>query len=412
MPSEPRTCFVIMPFGKKADGDGRELDFDLVYRDVIQEPLETLGLVYERCDDIQKAGLIHQDMFQHIAADDVAIVDITTLNANVFYELGARHALRPGVTVLIRHRGTTPVPFNISGLRVIEYPAENGSYRESRDRIRRFVEEGLKGAEPDSPIFALARGRQARDKGQRIVRLQEWPYALRQDARRRITLLTGDIGERRTLDVWVNSENTNMQMARFYDRGMSALIRYLGAKKDENQNIIEDTIANELAALMRGRESVAPGTVYATSAGALEQSHGVKQIFHAAAVVGTPGAGYLPIPDIDRCVTACLRLADCEPMRRRALRSIAFPLFGTGTGGGDVQATAGRLIQAGISYLTTNLDTVSRTCASSPGTRTTSRPARPCSTRRKRPAGSDAGHRPQLRVQPGRCSGARLPLTA
>jgi O-acetyl-ADP-ribose deacetylase (regulator of RNase III) len=357
MPPEPRTCFVIMPFGKKADRDGQELDFDLVYRDVIQEPLETLGLTYERCDDIQKAGLIHQDMFHHIAWDDVAIVDITTLNANVFYELGARHALRPGVTVLIRHRGTTPVPFNISGLRVIEYPAENGSYRESRDAIRRFVEQGLKCAEPDSPIFALARAGQVRDKGQRIIRLQERSYALRQDARRRITLLTGDIAERRNLHVWVNSENTNMQMARFYDRGMSALIRFLGARKDENQNIVEDTIANELAAAVKGRESVAPGSVYATSAGALEATHGVKRIFHAAAVVGTPGAGYVPIPDIDRCVTACLRLADTEPMRPLGLQSIAFPLFGTGTGGADVQATAGRLLQAAISYLTINPQT-------------------------------------------------------
>lgn len=354
MPDEPRTCFVIMPFGKRTDADGQVLDFDLVYRDVIQEPLETVGLKYERCDDIQKAGLIHQDMFQHIAAADVAIVDITTLNANVFYELGARHALRPGVTVLIRHRGTTPVPFNINGLRIIEYPAENGSYRESRDRIRRFVEEGLKGGEPDSPIFALARSVQPRDKGQRIVKLQQRSYALRQDGRRRITLLTGDIGERRDLDVWVNSENTNMQMARFYDRGMSALIRYLGARKDEQQNIVEDTIANELAALMKGRDSVAPGTVYATSAGALAQSHNVKRLFHAAAVVGTPGAGYLPIPEIDRCVTACLRLADAESMRPLALRSIAFPLLGTGTGGGNLEATAGRLIQAAISYLTTN----------------------------------------------------------
>src|SRR5436190_4188912 len=104
--SSPRTCFVIMPFGKKRNPETQEtIDFDSVYREIIQEPLEALSLKYERCDEIHQAGLIHQDMFEHIAADDVAIVDISTLNANVFYELGARHALKPQVTVLIRHRG-------------------------------------------------------------------------------------------------------------------------------------------------------------------------------------------------------------------------------------------------------------------------------------------------------------------
>jgi O-acetyl-ADP-ribose deacetylase (regulator of RNase III) len=145
-----------------------------------------------------------------------------------------------------------------------------------------------------------------------------------------------------------------MQMARFYDRGMSALIRYLGAAKDENQNIVEDTIANELAAIMRGRESVAPGTVYSTSAGAMTPINGVKRIFHAAAVVGTPGSGYLQIPEVDKCVTASLRLADSDGMRKHGLASIAFPLMGTGTAGGDVKKTAERLIQAAVSYLTTN----------------------------------------------------------
>lgn len=354
MAADKRTCFVIMPYGRKKDADGQELDFDLVYRDVIQEPLESLGLTFERSDDIQKPGLIHQDMFEHIAVDDVAIVDITTLNANVFYELGVRHALCPHVTVLIRHRGTTPVPFNVQGLRVIEYPAPNGSYRDARDRIRRFVEDGLRSSEPDSPVFALARRRQQKDKGRRIVKLQTIAYPLRRDPRKRIAVLTGDIQEHRNIDVWVNSENTNMQMARFFDRGMSALIRYLGARKDEHQNIVEDTIAIELAAIMKGRDSVAPGTVFSTSSGDLASSHGVKRIFHAASVVGTPGAGYLPISDVDKCVTTCLRLADSPAMRPHELRTIAFPLMGTGAGGGDVRKTAERLIQAALSYLHIN----------------------------------------------------------
>jgi O-acetyl-ADP-ribose deacetylase (regulator of RNase III) len=354
MPAERRVCFVIMPYGEKRAAEGAVIDFDLVYRDVIQEPVEALGLACVRSNEIERAGSIHEEMLEHIATAAVAIVDITTLNANVFYELGVRHALRPGVTVLIRRRGSE-IPFNIQGLRVIDYPGESGSYRESRDKIRHFIENGLTGEEPDNPVFALSRrNRDLDDKGGRIVKLEAKAYRLRRQADRRISVLTGDIQERRDIDVWVNSENTNMQMARFYDRGMSALIRYLGARKDASQGILEDTIANELAAVMGGRESVPPGTVYVTGAGALAESHRLKKVFHAAAVVGTPGAGYLPIPDIDRCVMASLRLMDSDEMRGQGLRSIAFPLMGTGTAAGDVRKTAARLIQAAISYLGTN----------------------------------------------------------
>ena len=77
-----------------------------------------------------------------------------------------------------------------------------------------------------------------------------------------------------------------MQMARFYDRNLSAVIRYSGARKNENDEIVEDTIANELAAKMSGRESVSVGTVFDTSAGALADTHGVKRIFHVASSRG------------------------------------------------------------------------------------------------------------------------------
>ena len=59
-------------------------------------------------------------MLEHILEDRVAVVDTSTLNANVFYELGVRHALRKSVTVLMRREGTTS-PFNIQGLSAVSY---------------------------------------------------------------------------------------------------------------------------------------------------------------------------------------------------------------------------------------------------------------------------------------------------
>jgi len=109
-----------MPFGEKMDVDGTLINFDDVYRELFVEPAESLGFNVIRCDEIAQAGSIHKDMFSHIAMDDLVLVDITTVNPNVFYELGVRHALKPSITVLTKYRGTK-VPFNIQGQRVIEY---------------------------------------------------------------------------------------------------------------------------------------------------------------------------------------------------------------------------------------------------------------------------------------------------
>jgi hypothetical protein len=286
-----RRCFVIMPFGEKVDADGRTINFDEVYRELFIEPAQSLGFEVIRCDEIASAGSIHKAMFTHIVLDDLALVDITTANPNMFYELGVRHALKPSITVLTKHRGTK-VPFNIQGQRVIEYPSESGGWAASRAEIRNFIANGLRKNETDSPVFTILQDARKNWKRERIETLRDYPYRIRKHPNRRINVITGDIKGWPGIDVWVNSENTNMQMARFYDRSLSAMIRYEGAEKDDNGEIVRDTIALELAAALGDRESVTPGTVYVTSAGALAATRGVKKIFHAATTQGFPGSGY------------------------------------------------------------------------------------------------------------------------
>ena len=354
---ERKSCFVIMPYGKKMDAEGKVIDFDLIYRDIIQKPVERAGLACFRCDEIEEAGSIHEDMFEQIATADVAVVDITNLNANVFYELGARHALRDFVTIIIRKRGVS-VPFNIQGLRVIEYPDENGSYLGSHEKIQNFIENGISSSEVDSPITTiLARIRDKHDKSKRIESLQSYSYRLKSNSEKQIEIRTGDIRKWHDVDVWVNSENTNMQMARFYDRNLSAIIRYYGAKKNENDEIVEDTIAKQLNAAMRGRDTVSLGSVFTTSSGDLAKTHKVKMIFHVAAVVGVPGEGYRAMPPIiDTCVNRCLRRMDSAAIKEVDCRTIAFPMIGTGAGGGEVQTVAATLINTALNYLDNNPD--------------------------------------------------------
>jgi len=354
MASDPRrTCFIIMPFGRKTDNDGRVIDFDEVYREIFVEPVRAAGFEPLRCDEITHAGSIHRDMFIHIATDDLVIVDLTTCNPNVFYELGIRHTLKPSVTILTKLRGAA-VPFNIQGQRILEYPSSNGSYAESREEIRKFLETGMASTEPDSPIFSILQDARKDWKRERINKLAEYPYRMVSQSSRKISVITGDMRQWHDIDVWVNSENTNLQMARYYDRSLSAMIRYEGAEKDDNGELVKDTIANELVELLAGRESVTPGAVYVTNSGSLAGTMGVKKIFHAATTHGVPGSGYQVIRDVEKCVTNTLRRMDDTRYHADGLGTIIFPMIGTGEGGGDVYTVAPKLIEAAISYFISN----------------------------------------------------------
>ena len=91
-------------------------------------------------------------MFEHVYESDAAVVDITSLNPNVFYELGVRHALVDSVTVLVRRRGTE-IPFNIQGLNVIEYDITDPEILEgAKKKIASHIRNGLKTKQNDSLV--------------------------------------------------------------------------------------------------------------------------------------------------------------------------------------------------------------------------------------------------------------------
>ena len=84
-------CFVLMPFGRKRDpAGGPDLDFDRCYEMAIKPAIVDAQLEPIRADHEVTAGIIHKAMFERLLLCDFAIADLTTANANVFYELGVR----------------------------------------------------------------------------------------------------------------------------------------------------------------------------------------------------------------------------------------------------------------------------------------------------------------------------------
>lgn len=76
-----------MPFGIKQMpyGTKETINFDAVYRKIIKPTATQIGLQCTRSDEVSEAGLIQKDMIDRIIKSDVVIVDITTVNPNVFY---------------------------------------------------------------------------------------------------------------------------------------------------------------------------------------------------------------------------------------------------------------------------------------------------------------------------------------
>src|SRR6516162_2590001 len=113
-------CFVLMPFGRKPDADGRIIDFDAVYEQFIKPAIEAAELESIRADEERVGGIIHKPMFERLILCEFAVADLTTANANVFYELGVRHAVRPASTVLL-FSGNSRLPFDVDLLRALPY---------------------------------------------------------------------------------------------------------------------------------------------------------------------------------------------------------------------------------------------------------------------------------------------------
>jgi hypothetical protein len=117
--------FIVRPFGKRPvqlkDGGPFEVDFEAIERLLIAPAMVRAGIAGSTTQDILAAGNIREDMFQLLAHADVVIADISLHNANVFYELGARHALRDRRTFLIRFATVDDVPFDIKTDRYLSY---------------------------------------------------------------------------------------------------------------------------------------------------------------------------------------------------------------------------------------------------------------------------------------------------
>lgn len=160
MKNASKTCFVIIGYGPKMDyNTGREIDLDKTYEYIIKPALEELGFLCYRSSDISHSGVIDVHMYDGILKSDFVIADLSTLNANVLYELGIRHAVRKNTTIIISEDKLT-FPFDLSHV-VIEPYEHLGKAIDYAEvlRFKKKLQEKIialeKDPQIDSPLYTL-----------------------------------------------------------------------------------------------------------------------------------------------------------------------------------------------------------------------------------------------------------------
>lgn len=118
-----KTAFVVMPYGRKRDSrSGRHVDCDPPFHQIYRPLLEDVDVCWNRADLQTDSGIIHTGMLADLANSDLVLVDLSTTNFNVAYELGVRHVFAAHATVLVNPRVESIVwqapPFDVNIIRI------------------------------------------------------------------------------------------------------------------------------------------------------------------------------------------------------------------------------------------------------------------------------------------------------
>ena len=108
-------CFYITPIGD--EGSEERKHSDTLLECIVSPVLEEYGLKAVRADQIDKPGIITNQILDYIIKSKMVIADLSYHNPNVFYELAVRHM--EGLPAIHLIRSCDKIPFDIGNFRTI-----------------------------------------------------------------------------------------------------------------------------------------------------------------------------------------------------------------------------------------------------------------------------------------------------
>lgn len=155
-------CFMVMPFSKKDTGAAApapgKIDFDALWEKAFRPLIEGMGYIAVRADQ-DLGGSIIKDMLERLYFSDLVLADLTIPNGNVYYEVGARHALKDKGCVLISADWSHQL-FDLNQIRQARYPLpEGGITDETAAGVRKALAEAVHAlAAGENPVYQTLPG--------------------------------------------------------------------------------------------------------------------------------------------------------------------------------------------------------------------------------------------------------------
>jgi tetratricopeptide (TPR) repeat protein len=161
---------MVMPFGLKetlAPPDKKapaKVDFNALWEKAYAPAIRDLGFDPVRADQ-DTGALIINEMIERLAVSDLVVADLTIPNANVYYEIGIRHAAKETGCVLVSADWSTPL-FDVNQMRRITFPLpEEKVTEETAAPIRKILFESIEDLQDgQTPPYTILPGFPAPDQ--------------------------------------------------------------------------------------------------------------------------------------------------------------------------------------------------------------------------------------------------------
>lgn len=215
---EGTSAFIVMPYGRKKDArSGKYVDCDPAFHRIYRPLMEDADILWNRADLETDSGIIHSGMLAALANSDVVLVDLTTMNFNVAYELGVRHVFADRATVLINpqiegHSRQAP-PFDINMIRVHSFErGQKVTDLQAENAIRRIqpvLQRVTREVEVDSPAHSWFDLTSVKRPFSQLAEKAESLIA-ENNARNRVAeaVKSSDAAEMKAAAEWVSSTST------------------------------------------------------------------------------------------------------------------------------------------------------------------------------------------------------------
>lgn len=130
-------------------------DFDALYREHIKGVCGQLSLSVARADDIFGSEHIINEVWAALKSCEIVIAECSSVNANVYYELGIAHTL--GKRTLLLSQNIEHIPFDLRHWRHLTYNEKNLTSGEFAQQLRAMIQNEMANAIPNQHDLGFER---------------------------------------------------------------------------------------------------------------------------------------------------------------------------------------------------------------------------------------------------------------